>query len=264
VWALGCVSCVADESFSKACLAEEAAPQAQQVAAGGGAMGEEGSGDSAAALAATAAAGYEGAWKLACSPPGPAVSSQQVAAALKQLQQKEGGSSLLSRVRQVWKEQGRVESTDRLLKEAAQLGLLPANSAYSVGGGSGSGDATKDSCSRGCGLLASLLQQRRLALVAAEAGDSSVPATPAVCLPLPACQLDWSEFFADSATRAAGGSSSQTGEQQHLQHQQQQLWEQQRDAALGVPPAPPHNDVAAAYEGTVDVLTGEPLPPPVI
>jgi hypothetical protein len=186
-----------------------------------------------------------------------------VAAALKQLQQKEGGSSLLSRVQQVWKEQGRVESADRLLKEAAQLGLLPANSAYSSGG---TGGATGDSTSRGSGSLASLLQQRRLALVASEAGDSGMPATPAVRLPLPACQLDWSEFYAGSGTRGAG-SSSHAWEQEHQQqHQQQQqqllLWEQQRDAALGVPPAPPHSDVAAAYEGTVDVLTGEPLPPP--
>lgn len=218
--------------------------------------------------------GYSGAWTLVCTPPAPAVTFHQVKQAICQIKERPGGgrSPLVERVRDSWAQQGDAaggkDSAEALLATAAHLCLLPPASSGGLGTDNrlavwgapstamaAAAAAAVAAVGRSNGLsakrLLALLQQRGVALVAAEVGDGPVPVPP------PEHPEDWPEWSVEveaplPSKPAAGQQAGGPGEQRT-----QRSWEAERDAALGLVPRPPPADDPAADIGRLDPLSGQ-------
>lgn len=237
----------------------------------GGRSTPAGADESADASSADSAATgcHAGAWTMVCPPPAPPLTWQQVSAALKALKEKGASSGLLTRVRNQWQAGhavGQSESVQSLLGAAARLGLLPPHYAAADLPGVAEGSAAPPPAvdpprSSAQVALVALLLQRSVALAAAEAGDGGLPA------PLPASAqpddtLAWEDgsnsgFAApDLGSREAVQLREQRRRRRQLARLQERQWEAERDAALGLGPAPPGGDDPLAWQGRMDALSG--------
>ena len=162
--------------------------------------------------------------------------------------------------------------------------------------GEGQVEAARPEEAAGAGTLhlTRLLQQRRATVVAAEAGEQDVfegqldSCSEAVELrgccawPEPPCLQGWGgggeagEPPGGLQERAGGAAAATLAaaqqrerqrkrelerlrqqDQVHREERRARAWEAERDAAMGLAPAPPSGDDAASYVGCVDALMGE-------